>query len=73
MYYYSRTLSLSRKLEHHEGITSTESANVGLANVGFPMMHISLKEVYDQLGKKDSEEDFLAEDYRARKTLYLPF
>lgn len=68
MYYNSRTLSMKRKFEYSEIIkTTTESANVGL-----PMKHISLKEIYDQLGNKDSEEDFLAEDYKARKKLYLP-
>lgn len=60
---------MKRKLEYSEIIkTTTESANVGL-----PMKHISLIEIYDQLGKKDSEEDFLAEDYKARKKLYLSY
>lgn len=67
MYYYSRTLSLTRKLEHLERITTTTEPNVGI-----PMKHISLKEIYDQLSSKDSEEDFLADDYRARKWSYLP-
>lgn len=65
MYYYSR----ASELEHHErSTTTTEPANLGL-----PMKHIPLNEFYDQLGKKDSEEDLLAEVYKARKKLHLSF
>lgn len=46
-------------------MTTTDRGNVGL-----PMKHISLKDIYDQVGKKDSGEDFLAEDYKTRKNLY---